>query len=460
MSLINQVLADLDQRKSGQPLPANGVLTGTVPASSVQISKWMYYLPMGGAALVAAVVAVLFWPGTENNQITAPAVEVDSSHETASVRPKLAADPDEAMLNLAPQLSLVEEKEKPEPIAGLRLEQLLERPIAKIEQPVRAPVVKMPEVFHPVRLRDVWVKEVKRVAQGYDQQVKLLLSGNVGMAMHDTTSLREEDVSAKHVIDNPVLALDSRMAAYAKPEVTSRAVSKSSSTSSTSKPVSVKQRLADSNMKSLRLEIQPNKASPQNRSIRQLTNVQRAEEIYQQALVLNAKGDLFPAIAQLRQALQIDASHLKARYTLAALLINTDQSDAALKELVSGINIEPGYAPFAKLYGRLKAVAGELDDAVAVMERAREGAQGDPEYYAQLAAIYQQQGRHSEAIAYFQQALRWQSTEGAWWMGLGISLEQQRHYRDAALAYRKADATGTLSDTVLAYVQSRIQALE
>ena len=472
MSLINQVLADLDQRKSGQPLSANGLFIGPISAVSLQASRRTRYLLIGVGVSVAVVLGI-FWQILNDRDSIAEATKTNSVPAVVLSTPNDSADVYDATLKLTSELTQIDERKKPEPISRLRLDQLLEHPVAQIAQPVKAPVAQTAVVPLRKYLRGIWVKEISTLTLGHKQPVQLLLSGNVGRAIDDAASLRKKGGRTQHVTSllsyTPPLVLDPSIVASAKPIGASKAVSTANATPLRSQPDTAMHRIVDdrqhegepaANLRDVQLKSTPKNRQPQKHSIRQVTDVQRADQIYQHALALNAEGDLNQSLAQLKQAILLDENHLKARYTLAALLINADQPDAALQELISGLNMQPDYAPFAQLYGRLKMQSGELDDAIEVMQRARHNAQNDPAYYVQLAAIYQQQGAHPEAIAYFQQALRWQSTEGAWWMGMGVSLEQQHQYRKAVIAYRRAESARTLSDNVLTYVRSRIQVLE
>ena len=434
MSLINQVIADLGQRKSGQPLPANGVLIGTVLAASLPTPRYTQYLPFGAVVIAVIACVVLLWPSSGYDY-------------TAALTNVIETSQDDIPLKLTAQLNHSNEGKREEKSVVVMLDRSVEHPVAHAKKDIDA-------AFFSNQLDDVLVKDVTGIVPGHKKQVRLLLSGNVSSTINNSSLQNKEKAQKSYTISQlgymPVLALDSNIRLDVK------RLSSSNNIAAEKTQASIEEHRIISRNMQMPIELQPQ----QKNSIRKVTNVQRAEQVYQHALTLNAKGDLQQAIAKLKKVLSLNSSHLKARYTVAALLINTNQSDAALQELRAGMNIQSDYAPFAKLYGRLMMQRGELDDAIAVMEKARGDAQNDAEYYSQLAAIYQQNGMHPEAISYYKQALRWRSTVGVWWMGLGISLEQQKYTRDAVTAYQKANATGTLSDDVLSYVQSRIKSLE
>jgi len=445
MSLINQVLADLGQRKSGQPLPANGVLIGTVLASS-STPRYTQYLSFGAVVIAVIVCVVLLWPSSDYDY-TAALTNVYKARPVVSTVTEIAQG--DVPLKLTAQLNHSDEKRREEKSAALMVDGVVEYPADR--------VVKTVDVSSfSNQLDDILVKDIAGIAPGNKKQVRLLLSGNVSSTINNASLQNKGKAQKSYVVNQldymPVLALDSNI----RLDVNQLSSSNNIAVKKTRAPIEKHRVINHKQYSQMPVERQPQ----QKKSIRQVTNAQHAEQIYQHALALNAKGDQYQAITKLKEVLSLNSSHLKARYTIAALLINTNQPDAALQELITGMDIQPNYAPFAKLYGRLMMHRGELDDAIAVMENARADAQRDAEYYAQLAAIYQQKGMHSEASAYYKQALRWQSAVGVWWMGLGISLEQQKQIGDAVIAYQRANATGTLSEDVLNYVQSRIKSLE
>ena len=83
----------------------------------------------------------------------------------------------------------------------------------------------------------------------------------------------------------------------------------------------------------------------------------------------------------------------------------------------------------------------------------------DPEYHAFLAGLYEQNGQPLLAARVYNQLVHLVPTQGVWWMGLGISLEQLNKSNEALIAYNSALKTRALNPELQAYVDSRITAL-
>ena len=75
------------------------------------------------------------------------------------------------------------------------------------------------------------------------------------------------------------------------------------------------------------------------------------------------------------------------------------------------------------------------------------------------AAALQQLGRHAEAEQAYRSALRREPDIGAWWAGLGISLDAMGRGADALAAFREAQSRGPLDPALADYLGERIETL-
>lgn len=179
----------------------------------------------------------------------------------------------------------------------------------------------------------------------------------------------------------------------------------------------------------------------------------------EKAMRLIRRGDYQAAEKQLRRALWLQSDNLKGREILAMLLINQGRVSEAAKLLVEGLEIAPYHPPFAKLYARILVNQNETSRAIAILERAQPDIVENPEYHSFLAALYQKLSMHERAIEKYQQVLGLRPDAGNWWLGLGISLEGQGRTEEALVAYQRARNSGSLSDNIITYINSRIKVL-
>ena len=196
-----------------------------------------------------------------------------------------------------------------------------------------------------------------------------------------------------------------------------------------------------------------------NKTVRPLTSEQQSQLAFQRAVKMLGRGKQQAAESALEEALSFEASHLKARETLAALLLNTGRVSEAANTLREGLQLMSGATPLAKLYARILVDQGESAAAVAVLEKARPTVSAEPDYYALLAALYRQVGKHAQASQVYQQILTIRPGVASWWMGLGLSQEAMGENQQAREAFQRAQRAGGLGAEVLKYVQSRILAL-
>ena len=181
---------------------------------------------------------------------------------------------------------------------------------------------------------------------------------------------------------------------------------------------------------------------------------QRAEADYRRALASMQDGRMGETIAALESALRIDPGHEAARQTLVGLLIEAKRPDDAIRQLQLGLTQDPRQPALAMLLARLQIERG--GNGIETLTRTLPYAGANPDYHAFLAGALQRQQRHREAAAEYQAALRSAPGNGVWWMGMGISLQAEKRNSEALEAFRKAQASGALSQELQAFVERQI----
>jgi len=184
------------------------------------------------------------------------------------------------------------------------------------------------------------------------------------------------------------------------------------------------------------------------------TPSQRAENAYRRALGVLEDGRVTEAIATLQAGLQIDPRHEAARQTLVGLLIEAGRPDDAMRQLQAALAIDARQPALAMLLARLQLERG--GPAIDTLMRTLPYAAGNGEYHAFLAGVLQREGRVHEAADHYQAALKRSPGNGVWWMGLGIALQADKRDAESRAAFTQAQASGTLSPELQAFVERRL----
>jgi tetratricopeptide (TPR) repeat protein len=196
-----------------------------------------------------------------------------------------------------------------------------------------------------------------------------------------------------------------------------------------------------------------------NKTIRPFTEEQQSQLAFQRAIRMLGRGNQQGAQLALEESLQISPNHIRARETLAALLLNEGRVSEAASSLRNGLQLMPDATPLAKLYARILVGQGDVADAIVALERARPAVSADPEYHALLAALYREVKKYAQAALTYQQVLIQRPGVASYWMGLALSQDAMGEQAQALEAFQRAQRAGGLGAEVLRYIQSRIVAL-
>ena len=193
------------------------------------------------------------------------------------------------------------------------------------------------------------------------------------------------------------------------------------------------------------------------------TKQQQAVIAYKKAYTLLKEGKGFESEPYLWEALRHNPRHGEAREALVAQLLATGRLIEAEEVLETGLQIHIRHSNLTMLFARLRVEQGDLTSAVKMLEQGSNNSQtllddrGD--YFALLAALYQQQGRSAESVNSYRYALTLQPQQSAWWAGLGIALETQSLISEAEEAYQKA-LKGNLAIDLRSYIVTRLEVIK
>ena len=194
--------------------------------------------------------------------------------------------------------------------------------------------------------------------------------------------------------------------------------------------------------------------------VKEVSPQQKAESEFKQATVYQQQGRNTEAIQALQRALILDQTHMPARQLLVSLMLDSKRYDDAMRELRAGLALDSHQVNFAMVLARILVERAKLNEAVEVLQKSAAFAQDRPDYLAFIAALQQKLNHHKEAIAYYRLALERHSQNGVWWMGLGISLQADGHYKEAIEAFQQAKVQPGLGADLIAFVDQRISQLQ
>lgn len=180
---------------------------------------------------------------------------------------------------------------------------------------------------------------------------------------------------------------------------------------------------------------------------------------YQQALRYYDRRDYRQAIQLIEMHLTDAPNDAEALKLYVLALLQTNQIERADKQLYNAIRRIPQATELKQIYAQRLMQQDKPGEALAVLEESppplTEAAQ---DYHALLAALLQQLGQHARSAELYQQLVQVSPERGVWWMGLAISLEEINLRSDALVAYRQA-LQHELSTDLRQYVSARISAL-
>lgn len=187
---------------------------------------------------------------------------------------------------------------------------------------------------------------------------------------------------------------------------------------------------------------------------------QKAEIAYQAAYDQIELHNLARAETLLRRALSYDPANIRSRILLAGLMIKQGRWVETVGLMQQGLKQRPDNTDFLKLYARVLMQLDRDHEAIQVLREHAPGIAADPNYYALLAALDQRQHDHRDAAKIYANILKLRPDTGAWWVGLGISLEALGKTKQAQEAYARARKTGSLVGELARFTDKRLVALD
>jgi MSHA biogenesis protein MshN len=199
---------------------------------------------------------------------------------------------------------------------------------------------------------------------------------------------------------------------------------------------------------------------PENTELKKVSLHQQAENEFRKAYLLAQQGQLKEAVDGYQSALHLDPSHILAREALVSVLQESKRNIEAENVLKEALSLDDQQTHYAMLLARLQVERNALPLALETLQKSLPYAERMADYQAFMAALLQRQGRHKDAIPFFQNALLLSPASGVWLMGLGISLQAELRKGEALEIYKRAIDTHNLSPELQAFVEQKIKEMK
>jgi MSHA biogenesis protein MshN len=190
---------------------------------------------------------------------------------------------------------------------------------------------------------------------------------------------------------------------------------------------------------------------------KQIRPDQKSGNFYRQAITNLQQGRVAEAQANLTQALEANPANQEARLTLAGLLVDNKRNDEAKATLAAGLAISPEQSDFRMALARLQVEAGDRTGALNNLEQGLAYAKGNADYQSFFATLLQRAERHEEAINHYMTALSLNDTNPNSLIGLGISLQAVGKLENAQEAFTRAQTSTTLTPELSMFVDQRLK---
>ncbi|WP_220720218.1 tetratricopeptide repeat protein [Agarivorans litoreus] len=176
-----------------------------------------------------------------------------------------------------------------------------------------------------------------------------------------------------------------------------------------------------------------------------------------QALDKNLPGE---ARKEFQKALQLDHQAHEVREQLAALMFGRGDVRSAVSLLEEGLQLSPLRGSFRVMLARIFVQQDNLAQAIYYLENAEPSIIGNVDYYAMLAGLAQRLDKQELALTSYQKLVKHEPSRARWWLGYAIANDKLGSYQEALAAYQQAELMGQLSSNSRDFVVNRIRQLE
>ena len=192
-------------------------------------------------------------------------------------------------------------------------------------------------------------------------------------------------------------------------------------------------------------------------SRKQLTAAELTQQKIDQAEQALAENKLTRAEKLFEDILLMSPEHKIARKKLAALWFGRQAYQPAINVLSQGIQLYPEDSEFRLMKARIYLNQGQTTAAVNTLKDLP--SVENIEYQALLASHAQQISQFDLAITAYQLLTTLEPNAGRWWLGLAVAYDSDSDFEQAKRAYGQAINKNDLSDNARQFAVQRVQEL-
>lgn len=179
----------------------------------------------------------------------------------------------------------------------------------------------------------------------------------------------------------------------------------------------------------------------------------------QDALQLVAKGQTEEAYLVLEKHIASNRFAHQSRETYAKLLMSQGGVQQAYVLVEEGLVLAANHSGFKKVKARLLMARGQIKDAAEVLIHRAPNVAEDTEYHDLLASAQLSSKDYEGAAISYRGLVEIDPSQGKWWYGLAASQDQLGNANMASQAYRQAIQYSNLSANLRRRSQDRLSAL-
>ncbi len=196
------------------------------------------------------------------------------------------------------------------------------------------------------------------------------------------------------------------------------------------------------------------------RSPRELSFFETDRQQAQQALSRWSSNQREAAMAGLQEFLLQNPQGHQSRETLAKLHLQRNDQTAAVTAIETGLLLAPDYPGYKKLKARFLLSMNQPVEAASLLANMAPGVAADTEYHDLLATSRLSSQLFADALASYQMLVTHDRSQGRWWYGLAVSLDSLGRANEAVQAYEQTLLAADLSAGLRQVSQQRLAVLQ